>query len=330
MRWWVHWGIQYALSNVFGGSVVHRLMQERGGQLRHLERGSQFQNALEIMDLAVRSAGDLAGRRVAEFGTGWVPAIPVALGLCGAEVHTFDVSALTKPDYFRRTLNTWQPRLADLASAAQQPVEMVTRRWERLSKAEDLSEFCRLTGGCYRAPCDTTRLPEATGFFDMVVSNLVLQAIPGELVIPVLRESSRLLKPSGWSFHRIRMTDEYAFSDPHRHDLHYLTYCQTTWDRWFNHRLKCQNRWRASQFMKAFEEVGLESHSVQRYRDPENVNYFRNVPLAPEFQHLDADDLATVGLFVGLCKRSPQATSSSTQAPLTIPESMSPETWKAS
>ena len=95
MRWWAHWGIQYLLAHVPGGESVHRLMKEQAGQLRNLEQGSQFENALQILEMASDKAGPLAGLRVAELGTGWVPAIPVALALVGCEVHTFDVAALT-------------------------------------------------------------------------------------------------------------------------------------------------------------------------------------------------------------------------------------------
>lgn len=296
MRWWAHWGVQYLLAHVPGGGVVHRFMQERAGQLRHIERGNQFENALTILELARQHAGPLAGLRVAELGTGWIPAIPVALALAGCEVHTFDVRALTKPEYLRRTLNTWEPRLVEIAEASRQSLLEVYERWDRLSRAESLAALCQQTGGVYLAPVDTTSLPDESAAFDLVVSNLVMQSIPEELIVPVLRESARLLKPGGWSIHRIRMTDEYAGTDPNRHHLHYLTYQQTTWKRWFDHRNKCQNRWRASHFLKAFRDVGFLQREVRRHWDDSGAAYFQKVRLAPEFQWCDEDDLNTIGI----------------------------------
>jgi SAM-dependent methyltransferase len=304
MRWWAHWGIQYLLAHVPGGETVHRLIQEQAGQLRNLEQGNQFGNALRILEMASGHAGSLAGLRVAEIGTGWVPAIPVALALVGCKVHTFDVTALTKQDYLRRTLNAWEPRLEEIAVAARQPVCDVTKRWETLCRSTTLSELCQKSGGVCLAPVDTTALPDATGTFDLVVSNLVMQCIPDALVVPVLRESARILKPSGWSIHRIRMTDEYAFSDPHQHHLHYLTYQKATWDRWFNHRLKNQNRWRASHFLDAFRDVGFLLREVRRHQDTSGAAYLQKVPLALEFQSCDEDDLNTIGMDVVLQKPS--------------------------
>ncbi len=304
MRWWAHWGIQYLLAHVPGGATVHRLMQERTGQLRHLEQGNQFGNALRILEMASDQVGSLAGLRVAEIGTGWVPAIPVALALVGCEVHTFDVAALTQRDYLRRTLKAWEPRLDEIAVAARQPVCDVAERWEALARSATLHELCQKTGGVCLAPVDTTALPNETGAFDLVVSNLVMQCIPDQLVVPVLRESARILKPSGWSIHRIRMTDEYAFSDPRQHHLHYLTYGKATWDRWFNHRLKNQNRWRASHFLDAFHDVGFLLREVRKHQDDSGAAYFHRVPLAPDFQSCDEDDLNTIGMDVVLQKPS--------------------------
>lgn len=302
MRWWMHWGIQAVLARVPGGQTIHRHLQENFGQLKHLESGNQFENALEIIESAVSVIGSLPGVRVAEIGTGWVPAVPMALGLIGCEVHTFDVASLTNQDYFRRTLEAWEPRLAELAQAAQQSHDEVAKRWERLARTQSLAEFCSQTGGRCLAPVDTTCLPDSSGTFDLVVSNLVMQCVPEELIVPVLRESARLLKPAGWAIHRITMADEYATSDTERHRLHYLAYSRETWNRWFNHSLKVQNRWRASQFLDAFRDVGFVPHEVQKSIDQSGVDFFRQVPFAPEFAHLDEDDLATIGLKVVLRK----------------------------
>ena len=217
-------------------------------------------------------------------------------------MHTFDVTALTKPDYLRRTLNTWEPRLAEIAEASQQSLLEIYERWDRLSRSESLATLCQKTGGDYRAPVDTTSLPDPSETYDLAVSNLVMQSIPDHLIGPVLRESARLLKPSGWSIHRIWMTDEYAWTDPKRHHLHYLTYRKETWSRWFDHRNKCQNRWRASHFLNAFRDIGLLQREVRRHRDSSGAAYFQRVPLAPEFQACDEDDLNTIGIEVVLQK----------------------------
>ena len=279
-------------------------MQERVGQLRGMETGNQFDDALQFLKTASLDGRSLMGLCVVEIGTGWVPAISVAFALAGSEAHSFDVTALTKPDYLRRTLAAWKPRLDEIAVAANQPLMEVVERWESLSRCRSLEDLLQKTGGTYLAPCDTAALPLPSESVDFVVSNLVLQCMTEEQVMPVIRESARVLKPSGLATHRIRMTDEYALGDPARHNLHFLTYRQNTWNRWFNHSLKIQNRWRASQFLKAFHDVGFSQHEVCRYRDTQGAAYFQQVALAPEFQWCDEDDLNTIGMDVVLHKPS--------------------------
>ena len=131
-----------------------------------------------------------------------------------------------------------------------------------------------------------------------------MQCVRDEQVLPVLRESSRLLNPNGWAIHRMCMTDEYVFSDPRQHHLHFLMYQKAFWDRWFNHRLKIQNRWRASHFLDAFRDVGFLRREVRRHQETSGAAYFQRVPLAPEFQSCDEDDLNTIGMDVVLQKPS--------------------------
>lgn len=302
MRWWMHWGMQYLLAKTPGGEQVHRILQEKVGQLKSLETGNQFDNAIKILGLANRHAGNLQRKRVVEIGTGWVPAVPVALALAGCEVHTFDVAPLTKPEYLRRTLDAWEKRLVDLAEAAGQSICEVTERWEKLARMPDLASLCYATGGVALAPCDTANLPNETESYDLAVSNLVMQCVPESLVVPVIRESVRLLKPSGWAIHRMHLTDEYAQKDAQRHDLDFLKHPKETWDRWYNHALKVQNRWRASQFLQVFTESGLVPVEVIQRCRQSDLDYIRKLNLAPEYRDFTELDLASIALTTALQK----------------------------
>ena len=302
MKWWVHWGMQYLLAKTPGGELVHQVLQEKAGQLRNLEQGNQFENAIKILTLAAKHGGDLRGKRVVEFGTGWVPAVPVALAIAGCEIHTFDVASLTKPEYLQRTFQAWEPRLLQIAEATQQPICEIAERWEQLARHRDLDSLCRATGGLAMAPCDTTDLPIESGMYDLSVSNLVMQCVPESLVVPVLKESVRLLKPSGWAVHRMHLTDEYARSDPQRHDLDFLKHDRETWNRWFNHSLKVQNRWRASQFIRSLHEIGLAPVEIIQRCNQSDIDYVRTLNVATEFQGIAELDLASIALTVAMQK----------------------------
>lgn len=300
MKWWMMAAAEWTLAHMPGGPQIHARLREQSGELAKLEHSSRFDNALWFVKTARRWCGELNGLRVVEIGTGWVPALPLALLLCGARVETYDVQRLTNWELVRRTLQVLRQRAAEFAAAAEFPLEMFLQRLDVAESASDLESACAALCGRYAAPSDTLNLPLEDGHADLVVSNLVLQCIPVDVLRDVLKESRRVLRPDGFAIHRARMTDEYARRDPNRNHLEYLKYSESDWNRWFCHRLKYQNRLRASQFVSFFDELGFASRWNGRSVDGDSLKYVEQLPLAAEFAALDSKDLATINLDIVL------------------------------
>ncbi len=302
MRWWVNAAIQGTLARIPGGDTLRIFLRERFGELRHLERSSRFENARVLLSKACQSLGGIEERRVVELGTGWIPVVPLAFLLCGAHLKTFDIVKLVRPRYIRRMLKEMQHHLTDYASAANIDPADIQRRFQRIEHLDDFEEIARDLGGAYHAPCDTARLPLSDESVDLVVSNLVLQCVPQDVLAGLLKEIERILKPDGVAVHRMSLNDEYAREDPHRNHLEYLRYSETTWNRWFNHKMKHLNRLRCSQFRERFRQSGMEIIDENRLIDRESIPFLKGIPLAEPFRHLDWDDLATVTYEVVLRK----------------------------
>ncbi len=302
MRWWMNAATQWTLARVPGGRFAHGLLQEHSGELSCIECSSRFDNAEFFLRAARRWCGELGDLHVVELGTGWVPAVPLALLACGARVETYDVARLVKPRFFRRTRDEVRRRAGLYAVAADLPVQTVLRRLNTIADARDLETGCPLLGGRCVAPCDTRHLPYSDDEVDLVVSNLVLQCIEPQVLRDVLAESLRVLRPGGFAIHRIRMSDEYAPCDRRRNHLAYLKYSRRAWDRWFNHDLKYVNRLRASQFLELFRETGFDCRQADGVVDEASIPFLRSLKLAPEFRDLELHDLATVNLDVALQK----------------------------
>ncbi len=327
MRWWVQTSAEWTLARMPGGRWLHSQLRERSGELARLEQSSRFDNAAWFVRTARKLCGELGDVRAVEFGTGWVPAVPLAFLACGARVETYDVARLVKPALVERTINELLRRSPDYAAAADLPVESVRKRLTEIEDCPDFGTACRRLGGCYRAPFDTSRLPYADGEADLVFSNLVLQCIPLTPLRGVIQESIRVLRPGGLAIHRIRMTDESAVRDPARNHLEYLKYDQRTWQRWFCHRLKYINRLRASQFIEMFCDAGFECRSIGRDVDRDSIPFLEKLPLPYEFRGLTLEDLATINLDIVLQKPlskrlrgQPPEVPSSLQLPLGPPD----------
>lgn len=306
MNWRTKWGILWTLAHLPGGRSLHEWLLRRHGELAHLEDSSRFRNAVEIVRVIRQHGGPLSRLNIVELGTGWVPAAPVAFASCGACVKTFDVQRLTDARLLHRSI-TELLRISDaIAQAAGIPASDVERRLKEMQSASSLDQALKKFGGGYSAPADTCRLPLDDGSVDVVMSSLVMQCIPAHIIPAVLGETSRVLGPDGIAVHRMRMTDEYATVDAQRNHFEYLKYSPTTWNRWFNHRIKHQNRLRASQFMRLFDAAGFDCVERQLAVDHESIRHLKEVGVDPYFAGCDWNDLTTVGMSVVLRKRTPR------------------------
>ena len=309
MKWWMQASAELALAYLPGGRWAHARLRERSGELSKLEESTRFDNALYFVRMARQFCGELGDIRAVEFGTGWVPAVPLAFMTCGAHVETYDVSRLVTPESFRRTHTVVRGRAPEFAAAADLPLQAVEKRHLQIQDAPDFAVACRRLGGCYRAPYDTCNLPYRDGEADLVYSNLVLQCVPQEILQNLIRESARVLRPGGFAIHRIRTTDEVATRDPRRNHLEFLKYSRKTWERWFCHPIRYLNRLRASQLIEVFCNAGFDCRAIERDIDYDSIPVLERLSLAPEFRGLELEDLATINLDIVLQKplRKPAA-----------------------
>ncbi len=302
IRWWMKWGISYTFSKLPYGRPLYEKMLRKFGELSQVSSSTRFNNTEVLLKMSRRWCDGVEGKHVVELGTGWVSAVPLGFGLAGARVDTFDVSRLAADDLFIQTVEEYRKRSEQLSQVSGIPVEKIHQRLQKIEQASSFSEACQLLGGAYHAPFDTTTLPFKDGEIDMVISNLVLQCIPKEVIPLLLEESWRILKPGGIALHRIRMSDEYSPPGSGRNHLEYLKYSEQQWNRWFNHSLKHINRLRAPQFLELFHKHGFTCLECGRTVDHQSIPFLRQLQLAPPFQKMSLEDIATVNIDVALKK----------------------------
>jgi SAM-dependent methyltransferase len=219
-------------------------------------------------------------------------------------VDTFDVRKLVQEGPYRRCLHEMKRRLPTLARAAQVPEEVLQARLATAEAGADFTAGTARLGGSYRAPWDTRRLPCADGQADVLLSNLVLPHIPPAALAEVIRETARVLKPGGYGLHRLNLHDEYATADPWRGALDFLRYSRRTWDAFFNHAIKYNNRLRYPHYLQLFAEAGFRPLSVSKKVASEAIPRAQRLGVAKEFRDLSWEDLATIACTVVLQKVS--------------------------
>jgi SAM-dependent methyltransferase len=149
----------------------------------------------------------------------------------------------------------------------------------------------------YLYPVSVEALPFPDESFDIIYSTTCLQYVrdPDAAV----REIARVTRLDGVTTHLIDMSDRAheQSDDP----LHFLRYRDWQWRLATSHRLFQPNRWRASDYVDAFERNGFDVR-LEVLTTIEVDNAYR-AALAPRFRDKRLDDLATVGCFITARKR---------------------------
>jgi SAM-dependent methyltransferase len=305
MRWYVKAAAQLVLSTIPGGLRINSALSRRFGEQRQPEE--HVVNRLDVLLRLVRTARQHAdlGRdpAVIELGTGWAPVLPVLLGLAGAETWTYDVTRLLVGENVRRTLSVLEGHAETIAAELGAPAQAIRARLSELSTGvHGVDRLLAGLGVRYAAPVDTTRLPLDDGAVQVCMSNLVLAHIPPDILPRVIHESFRVLSDGGVAVHRIRMSDEFAGGDPRVHNMNFLRYPWSFWDRFANTKIKYLNRLRCSQYKAIFADAGFELVESREAIDRQALEGIRTMKLAREFRQMAPEDLAT-SIMVGVWRK---------------------------
>ncbi|MEM1034082.1 MAG: class I SAM-dependent methyltransferase [Myxococcota bacterium] len=242
-------------------------LQRRMGELRRPRFDIRFQAALEIAASLATGTRSVADRDVLEVGTGRTVDLPLGLWLLGARsITTVDITRLLRVDLVDEALDhlsrhwpSLRPQFLEHA-----PADLVDERFAVLEAARglrsehDLDGLLERTAIRYRAPADAAALPLREGTIDLVVTFVVLQHVPPDPMVAILREGRRLLREDGEMVHIANTSDHFSHADPALSPLHFLRYSARQWDLIAGNRFMYQNRLRADDYYHYFASAGLK------------------------------------------------------------------------
>ena len=292
-HWYLKAAIQGVLSRLPEPQRWNRFLQRYATRSLHLEDAKFLQKwrQCERHLAAFRAAGGPAQGFVAlELGTGWVPIVPLALALAGAQhAYTIDTQPLLRREQLIATLRHYQRHLQTGAlvlpgTSAARALERITAVLERPSSVKAIMRQF----GVELLLTDARRTGLPAGHVDLFVSNNTLEHIPREILVEIFCEFRRLAASRAVMSHFIDLADHYAGFDPSITVFNFLRFSEPRW-RWFNNALQYQNRLRVPDFRRIHAEAGWEVVSEDNACQP--VEVLRSVPLAKEFRHYREDDL---------------------------------------
>ncbi|TXH58926.1 MAG: methyltransferase domain-containing protein [Burkholderiaceae bacterium] len=294
MDWRIKGVIQGGLARVPGGVALNDALQRAAGGRRDESRHIDIKFEADwLVQMRVLNELDLRvqGRDLLEIGTGWLPVFPLCFALAGARrCHTFDLNRHLNPAVVPGALRELERHLPAIAEAAGEEVAAVRERWQRLVAVGEGAQILRAAGVEYHAPADAsaTGLPDAS--IALVFSNSVLEHVSTSVLLPLMRESARVLQSDGLSLHSVNCGDHYAYFDRSITPINYLRYTDAEWRKW-NNDLLYQNRLRPIDFTEAARAAGMEVVLDWHVPRAELMAGFDRIPIAPEFRHYPVEQL---------------------------------------
>ena len=299
MNWRIKGVVQGLLSRVPGGGIVNNHLQTTLGNLRDFEANV---DAKVIADWLVQMEHmhELGvhpqGLDYLEVGTGWYPTLPICYSLAGARsCRTYDVTRHLTSKMTFRMLRRIEIHLPAIAEASFRPLGEVQAAYSSLCNTNTVEKLLHTAGIEYFAPHDAadSGLPDSS--VDVVFSNSVLEHVPADAILRIMRETRRILRKGGLAIHSANCGDHYAYFDRGITPINYLTYPERQWSKW-NNRLLYQNRLRPSDFLDLAEQSGLRIVLDKSKPNPKLLSVLPTLEIAPEFRRYPPEQLASTSI----------------------------------
>ena len=299
MNWRIKGIVQRVLSATPGGRTVNDYLQRTLGNLRDFEHSVDSKvtgDWLVFADYLQELGLDSAGMDFLEIGTGWYPTLPVCFYLAGARsCRSFDLHRHLNWGMTSRMLRRLRTHLPAIATASGKSLASVTAAYEQLLNCQSLEALLHQTNIRYFAPADATHTKLADASVDVAFSNSVLEHVPPEVILGLMRETRRVLRPGGVGMHGANCGDHYAYFDKSINMLNYLKYSHEEWKFWDNDLLY-QNRLRPRDFVRLAEEAGLKTIFARSKPVPELLESLPALKLSSEFIEYPPEELCAVSV----------------------------------
>lgn len=250
-----------------------------------------------------------------EVGAGWDLLIPLIHWSFGVERQILvDIRPLSTAELVNDSI--------ERLGRTRTPFDLPRRPVERIREGRIAEDLERCYGIRYLAPRDAKETHLPTASVDVVTSTNTLEHVRGEEILPILRESFRLLSPTGVMVLHVDYQDHYSFSDPAISPFNFLRFSDRAWAL-ANPPLHHQNRLRHRDYMILYEAAGFELLAEENTgASPEDQEAVRALPLDKRFQGLEPAELAIRTSTVVLRKKARPRAQPAAAAPSQVQQGM--------
>lgn len=313
----MHWKVKAVLQNAVAilpsrlSYEVYYQLQRRFGGLRHIRPEQRLVAAVQTWKRLLANGMEPVGKTFLEVGTGRLPLVPLAYWLMGAgRVHTVDLNPYLKGELLAEAVAAMLARTEHFRALF--GGYLLPSRWSQLEALRPASEikgqrlegwtrkFLEETGITYQAPADACELDLPDNSIDAHTSYTVFEHIPREVLLSILKEARRILRPEGLCVHCIDYSDHFSHSDPRLSPIHFLRYDDATWARYADNRYMYMNRMRHDDYLALLTEAGHTLCQNEPEIDPRALSALESpdFTVAPRFRQKSREVLATRGAWI--------------------------------
>jgi|CXWL01.1.fsa_nt_gi hypothetical protein len=246
-----------------------------------------FNRANNLLDLNHRYGFLKQGDKILEVGTGWLHWEAIVIRLL------FDVRSVLYDVWDNRQLVALKDYIAQLEGMLDKlhgddtQLDRARRLIPQIKAAQSFDELYRLLDFTYVLDKNGELASLEQGAFDFVVSSEVLEHVYKDSAFSLVKSFANVLKPGGYSFHKIDMNDHLYYYSKTVSPKQYMHYSDLTWKRYFENDVQYINRIQLPEWRAMFHDAGLELvHEEIRQED------LKGLELAPLYQDLLSDERA--------------------------------------
>ena len=291
------------LPNSIAGNSQY-FLQKALGQLKNVNPTVSIRASILLAITAIKYGQKIERANILEVGTGRRINLAITFWLLGVDsIVSVDLNPYLKWELIDRDLDYIKANNSSIKALF--PLDIrpsdFEDRWKKLLKIESArKELIALINFKYIAPGDASKLSIESNSLDFHVSNSVLEHIPAEILIKILQEGQRVIKPSGFLIHQIHLGDHRATGDNTITSIDFLKYDEISWNKLAGNRFMYHNRLRLQEYLNLFQDAGLEIIDLyDRSIDETALSLLKQgFTLNKRFQHFTPENNATN--FVGV------------------------------
>jgi SAM-dependent methyltransferase len=261
--------------------------------------GYSFQRRKNVKKHRIYEGGG-GGKKFFEYGTGWVPSLPIGFWLGGArETITMDTNTYMQSRYVKEAVQIIVKNYKKIKEIygnllnEERFAALVNYVGRNKTKVKEILELCHID---YIAPADAARTGLPDKSVDFHVSHFAFEHIPPETLKAILSEGARIIKPGGLFINSVDYQDHFAVYTKTINRLNFLRYSEDEWRKYNSNKYTYVNRLRHVDFIRLFEELGHEIVYTEASKD-ESIKKLLDdgIELNEKYRAMSKDMLSVMG-----------------------------------